>query len=258
MSDSFDIQQHKRLNFTWVTELIFRPRHFFQRITKITNAIWFTPLLILSIAVIINVLLVGRIKSQAFLMGEVSYPPDFQYYSPEQQAQYMQAIQSTQGPVFIYVLPSISSLLGVWVGWLFLGGSLHLITTLFGGRGSTTISMNIVAWSSLPLVLREIVQILYILYTNKLIINPGLSGFIPTDTTGLPLFLAQILSLFDIYLIWQLVLIILGVRITTGLNLGKSVFCGILTVLIILLLQSGFSYLVGLLGDLNITRPFFF
>jgi hypothetical protein len=258
MSDQIIIQKYKRLNFAWVPDLLFRPRRFFQRISTINSALWLTPLLILSIAVIVNVLIVGRIKSQAFLMGEVTYPPDFQYYSPEQQAQYMQAIQSTQGSVFIYVLPSISSLLGVWAGWLILGGSLHLITTLFGGRGSTALSMNIVAWSSLPLLFREIVQIIYLLYSNKLIINPGLSGFMTMAESGLSIYFFQILTLINIYQIWQTVLIILGVRISTGLNLGKSVFCGILTMLFILLIQSGFSYLVSLLGDLNISRPFFF
>jgi hypothetical protein len=258
MSELLDIQKYKRLNFAWLSELMFHPRQFFKRISTITSAVWLTPLLILSIAVIINVLLVGRIKNQALLMGEVTYPPDFQYYSPEQQAQYMQAIQSTQGPVFVYMLPVLASLLGVWMGWLILGGSLHLITTLFGGRGSTVLSMNIIAWSSLPLVLREVIQICYLLYMNKLIINPGLSGFSPVGETDLPLFVSHVLTLLDIYLLWQTVLIILGVRISTGLNPGKSVFCGILTVLIILLIQSEFSYLVSLLGGLNISRPFFF
>jgi len=258
MSDQIAIQKYKSLTFAWVPDLLFRPRRFFQRISTINSALWLTPLLILSIAVIINVLIVGRIKSQALLMGEVTYPPDFQYYSPEQQAQYMQAIQSTQGPVFSYVLPSITSLLGVWAGWLILGGSLHLITTLFGGRGSTAVSLNIVAWSSLPLVLREIVQIIYLLYSDSLIKSPGISGFMPIAESGLSLYFSQILTLVDIYLIWQVVLLILGVRISSGLNRGKSVFCGILTVVFILLIQSGFSYLVSLLGDLNISRPFFF
>jgi hypothetical protein len=258
MSDQIAIQKYKRLNFAWLPDLLFRPRQFFQRISTINGTLWLTPLLILSIAVMVNVLIVGRIKSQALLMGEVTYPPDFQYYSPEQQAQYMQAIQSTQGSVFIFVLPSIASLLGVWVGWLILGGLLHLITTLFGGRGSTTLSLNIVAWSSLPLVFREIVQIIYLIYKDSLIGNPGLSGFRPLAESGLSLYFSQILTLIDIYLIWQTFLIILGIRISTGLNRGKSVFCGILTVLFVLLIQSGFSYLVSLLGDLNISRPFFF
>jgi hypothetical protein len=208
--------------------------------------------------VLINVLLVGRIKSQAASLGEITYSPDYQYYTAEQQAQYMQAIQSTQGPVFVYVLPAISALLGVWIGWLILGGVLHLVTTLFGGRGSTALSMNIVAWSSLPLALREFIQIIYILITKKIISNPGLSGFSPIGDSGLPLFIGDILKLIDIYLVWQIVLLILGIRVSTGLNPTKSIFSVIITVLIILLLQTGLSYLGSILGNLTIARPFFF
>ena len=258
MTDILYTQQNKRINIAWVPDMLFHPRRCFRRIASFTNPVWLTPLLILSCAMLINVVLVGRIKSQAALMGDITYPPDFQYYSPEQQAQYMQAIQSTQGPVFVYVLPSITSLLGVWFGWLILGGLLHLVTTLLGGRGSTTMSLNIVSWSSLPLVVREVIQIIYLLITHKLISDPGLSGFSPFGDSGLPLFLSHVLKLIDIYLIWQIALLILGVHISTGLNPVKSSMGVLITVLIILLLQSGLSYLGSILGNLNITRPFFF
>jgi hypothetical protein len=258
MTNISDVQQSKRLNFAWVPEMLLHPHRCFQRIASFTNPVWLTPLLILSFAVLINVLLVGRIKSQAAIMGEITYPPDFQYYTPEQQAQFTQAIQSTQGPVFVYVLPAITALLSVWFGWLILGGLMHLVITLFGGRGSTAISMNIVAWSSLPFAVREAVQIIYMLITHKLISNPGLSGFNLISDSGLPLFLGQILSLIDIYLLWQIVLLILGVQISTGLNPAKATIGVIITVLIILLLQSGLLYLGSVLGNLNITRPFFF
>src|SRR4030042_1001398 len=256
MTDISDVQQSKRLNFAWVPEMLLHPRRCFQRIASFTNPVWLTPLLILSFAVLINVLLVGRIKSQAAINGDITYPP--QYYTPEQQAQFTQAIQSTQGPVFVYVLPAITALLSVWFGWLIIGGMLHLVITLFGGRGSTAISMNIVAWSSLPLAVRETVQIISMLITHKLISNPGLSGFNLISNSGLPLFLGQILKLIDIYLLWQIVLLILGVRISTGLNPAKATVGVMITVLIILLLQSGLSYLGSVLGNLNITRPFFF
>ena len=251
---------NKIIDFTsrWVPEILFHPRRCFQRISSYTGPVWLTPLLILSLVTLINVFAVGKIKNQAALLGEISYPPDFQYYTPEQQAQYLQAIQSTQGPVFIYVLPAITSLLGVWFGWLILGGILHLVTTLFGGRGSTAISLNIVAWSSLPLGLREIIQFIYVLISHKLIKSPGLSGFGPIDDSGFSIFFSQMLTMIDIYLIWQVVLLILGVRASTGLNPSKSFFCVILTVIIIFLLQTGISYAGHVLGNLNITRPFFF
>ncbi len=258
MTDISYVQQTKRLNFAWVPEILFHPRRGFQQIASLTVSVWLTPLLILSFFTVINVLVTGRIKSQAATMGEITYFPDFEYYTAEQQAQYMQAVQSRQGPVFIYVLPSITALASIWFGWLILGGILHLVTTLFGGRGSTAVSLNIVAWSSLPLVLREIIQLSYVLISHNLINNPGLSGFTPISDSNLSIFLSHLLSVIDIYWIWQLVLLVIGIRISSGLNPSKSIMGVLITVLIILLLQSGFAYIIQALGNLNITRPFFF
>ncbi len=248
----------KRFLFNWIPSVFFYPRRAFQKIASAQKATWITPLLVLSCLVLINVLVAGRLKNQAAMSGEISYPPDFQYYTPEQQAQYMQAIQSTQGPVFAYILPAIGALLGVWVGWLILGGILHLVTTLIGGRGSTALSMNIVAWGSLPLALRALIQVVYMLVAHKLISNPGLSGFSPVGDSGWVLFIGQFLRLIDIYVIWQILLLVLGVHSSTGLSRAKSVLGVILAVVIILLLQSGLAYAGGLLGNLSITRPFFF
>lgn len=258
MSDlAYDVKQ-KRVFFDWVPAMFFAPRRTYHKIASTHKAIWLTPLLILSCLVLVNVLLAGRLKNQAAMSGEVTTPPDFQYYTPEQQAQYMQAIQSTQGPVFVYILPALAALLGVWVGWLILGGILHLVTTLFGGRGSTAVSMNIVAWGSLPLAIRALVQVVYMLAAQKLISNPGLSGFSPAGDTGWVVFLGQLLRLIDVYVVWQIILLVLGIRLSTGLSPAKSISASILAVVVILLLQSGLAYAAQMLGNLSITRPFFF
>jgi hypothetical protein len=258
MPDLAIARNNKRFYFEWVPDVLFHPKRAFQRISLSTSALWITPLLILSCLVLINVLAAGRLKNQAAMMGEISYLPDDQYYTPERQAQYTQAIQSTQGSVFVYVLPAIGSLLRVWIGWLILGGILHLVTTLLGGRGSTAISMNIVAWGSLPFAVRALIQIIYMLISKNLISNPGLSGFSPTGDSGWILLLGQILRLIDIFVIWQILLLILGVRLSTALSTAKSSSGVILTVVIILVIHAGLSYLGSLLGNLTITRPFFF
>ncbi len=257
MADLAIAGKTKRFYFNWLPDVLFRPRLAFQRISAVSSAIWITPLLVLSCLVLINTLVASRLKYQALQMGQITYPANYQYYTPEQQAQYMQAIQSTQGPVFIYALPAISSLLGVWISWLIFGGILHLVTTLFGGRGTTAMSMNIVAWVSLPLALRALIQIIYMLVSKNLIASPGLSGFSPTGDSGLMLFIGQILRLLDIYIVWQILLLILGVRISTALSVSKSVIGVIITFCVILALQSGLAYLGSLLGNLSITRPFF-
>ncbi len=251
-------ERNKRFYFNWVTDIFLRPRLAFQRIANLSSAVWITPLLILTCLVLANTLISGRIKNQATMSGEITYPPDYQYYTPEQQAQYMQAIQSTQGPVFVYVLPAIAALLGVWVGWLILGGILHLVTTLLGGRGSTMMSMNIVAWASLPLALRALVQIVYMLAMHKIIASPGLSGFSPAGDSGFVLFIGYLLELLDIYIVWQIILLIIGINISTALSFSKSVIGVTLVYVLILALQAGISYAISLLGNLSITRPFFF
>ncbi len=234
------------------------PRQAFQNISRQSKSLWITPLLILTCLVLANTLVSGRVKNQAALSGEISYPPDFQYYTPEQQAQYMQAIQSTQSPVFVYVLPALGSLLGVWISWLILGGILHLVTTLLGGRGSTVISMNIVAWASLPLAVRALVQIIYMLAAHKLIGSPGLSGFSPAGDSGLVLFTSHVLELIDIYIVWQVILLVVGVRISTALSPSKSILGVLVVFILIVALQAGLAYASSLLGNLSITRPFFF
>lgn len=258
MSEIAFVEKNKRLYFNWVPNALIHPRRAFRSIASAPHAIWLTPLLLLSCLALINVLLAGRLKNQAALTGELSYPANYQYYTPEQQAQYTQAVQSSRGPVFVYILPAITSLLGIWFGWLILGGILHLVTTLLGGRGNTVLSMNIVGWGSLPFAIRALIQVLYLLITNKLISSPGLSGFSPIGNAGWIVFIGLFLRLLDIYIIWHVLLLILGVRLSTGLNTTKSSFGVIFAVLIILFLQTGLSYLGSVLGNLTITRPFFF
>lgn len=258
MTDNLELQENKRFYFSWLIDILIYPRKCFKQISSISRPLWLTPILILSILVVLNIFIAGKINTQAMLIGEVTYPPDYDYYTPEQQAQFMQAIQYKQGPVFVYVIPLVSSLLRIWIIWLLLGGLLHLATILLGGRGSAGLSLNIVAWSSVPLILREIIRIAYMLVTQNLLIYTGLSGFSPQGESGLFLFVSQILKLVDIYFIWQIALLITGVRISTGLTKYKSIFCVFLTILVIVLIQSGLAYLGNMLGNLNITRPFFF
>src|SRR5688572_3680245 len=125
------------------------------------------------------------------------------------QNNYMQAQQATQGPVFLYIIPMLGSLTGLWVGWLLLAALLHFGSTLLGGRGSMQSALNIVAWASLPFAIRDILRIIFILATGHAIVSPGLSGF--ASTPGL---VSQLLTRLDIFLIWHVVLLVIGFALT--------------------------------------------
>jgi hypothetical protein len=135
---------------------------------------------------------------------------------------------------------------------------LHLATTLIGGRGATSVAVNLVAWANLPFALRELVRGVYLLVSKKLIAAEGLSGFIDASTASAGVFLVSFLALIDIYLIWFTVLMIIGVRSHTGLPPGKATAGVLIVVLIVMLIQALFGYLFSQLAGLSVIRPFFF
>jgi hypothetical protein len=157
----------------------------------------------------------------------------------------------------VYVFPALSALLGIWLGWLLVGGLLHLVMTLLGGRGNTMGAMNLVAWAGMPFALRDLVRGAALLVSRQPIDNPGLAGFAPLDATGFVAYLAAWLPVIDLYLIWHIVLLVLGVRAASSLTIGKAVGAALFTVLLVLAVLALIRFLTGQLGGLTIIRPFF-
>jgi hypothetical protein len=246
-----------RFQFAWVSQALFRPRGAFAKITAQNRGVWLTPLLILTLTTLLRVGVAGWVRQNFAIAGEMPLPPDFQYYSPEQQAQFMQAMQSTQGPVFIYVFPAISGLLTVWLGWLLVGGLLHLVLTMLGGRGDTMAAINLVAWASLPFALRDLVRVAALVVSRQSISSPGLAGFAPAELSGFMAYLAAWLPVIDIYLIWHMALLVVGVRSASSLSRGKAIGGPVVTVLLVLALWALVSFFVARLGSLTVIRPFF-
>src|SRR5215212_8035319 len=178
MTDStLDPKPMRRLDFPRLQSVLFRPRQVFEEMTSESRPTWLTPMLVLTVTAVLVVIVAGYLKAQAAMMGEISLPQDWQYWSPDMQKNYMQAQQATQGPVFMYVMPLLGSLAGLWVGWLLLAAMLHFGSTLLGGRGSMQSALNIVAWASLPFAVRDIFRVVFMLIAGHAIPSPGLSGF---------------------------------------------------------------------------------
>ena len=247
----------RRFYFSWIPGVIFKPKQTFASITSQASS-WFTPMLVLTLAVLIHVLASGWVNQQIAATGVIPTPPDFQYWNQEMQNQYMQSQQVRQGSVFLYVIPAIGALSAAWIGWLIVGGMLHLATTLLGGRGETSASINLVAWANLPFAIREVVRGIYLLATRQPIAAEGLAGFVDSASGSAAVFLVSLLALVDIYLIWHVVLMAIGVHSHTRLPAGKATIGAASVVLIVVLIQALFGYLFSQLSALSVVRPFFF
>lgn len=253
------VERPRQLHFEWFLPLLVRPRRAFESITAQTRGVWLTALLLLSVTTVLRVIVAGVVGQADPMAGQVDLPPDFQYYSPEQQAQFMQAAQATSGPVFVYVLPAIGGLLGVWLGWLIVSSITHLVLTLQGGRATTMTTANIVAWAGLPFAVRDVVRVVAMLVSNRLISSPGVSGFIAADATGFMLFLGGLLALLDVYVIWHVALIVTGVRAAdASFSRIRAWISVVLTILLIMALQALLGFLGAQISGLTVMRPFLF
>jgi hypothetical protein len=252
------IERPRRLHLDWVLPLLRRPRAIFAQMAERAQSAWLTPLLILTLTGLVLIAAAGPIKTAAAQSGVIELPDEAQWWTPEQQAAFMQAQQATTGPVFIYVFPAILAVLGVWVGWLVVAGMLHLLMTLLGGRDTTAGALNIVAWASLPFALRDLVRIAFMLVTKQLVTAPGLAGFAPQGEGIANALLGQALRQVDVYGLWFVALLFIGVRASNGLSPRKAALGVGLTVLVALVLLVLPGVISSQLGGGPVIRPFLF
>lgn len=247
-----------RFSFNRLLQVLTKPGLVFDWVASESGRLWFTPLLLLTVVTLARVAVSGWLQARAAMMGEIPLPPDWIYYTPEMQEQYMQAAQATSSPVFVYVLPGVIGLAAIWLGWLIVSSLLHLAFTLSGGRGTTLTSLNVVAWAGVPFSLREIVRVVYLLIVRHPIASAGLSGFVTVTEGGGSLFLSGLLALTDIFLVWHVILLIAGSKRTEAVSGQKAAVVALIVILLVLAVQAAFTYAGGLLGGMMISRPFYF
>ncbi len=242
----------------WLFSTFIKPRQAMTEIAADERQVWLLPLLLLTVLVIASALVAGPLRQQAAQNAPAELPENFQYMSPEQQEQYLQAQQSRNGPTTTVLFPAIGALVGLWVSWLLLGSILHLVLTLLGSRSTSRAAYNLAAWANLPYAIRALVQIVAMLATRQLINSPGLSGFVAVDTGQAALFARVLLSMVDLYLIWQVVLLLLGTFSNSGLSRKKALSGVLITVLLLLVVSALPGYVAAQFTALDVTRPFIF
>lgn len=245
------------LIFNWIIPLFIKPAKTTEEIGAQEKPVWLTPLLILSVLALLAVVIAAPVQRQVIQMG-TNMPPDFQYYSPEQQDQFYQAQANQTSPLFLYVFPALSGLLKIWVPWFLLSIILYLALTLAGSRAGSTRSYNLVGWSMLPFAIRTLVQIGVMLFTRSMVSAQGLAGFIDSEATGGGAYFRSLLGFIDIYFIFQVILLMLGAVKLSGLTRTKAVVATLVSVIILLFLAAIPGLLSSALGGLSFTGGIYF
>lgn len=231
--------------FLQMAKLFFKPRQTFAWLAEQTRPMWFWPLFILSLAVLVSNLLMMPVRGRA--SGDVTMTgPNAEWMTDDQKQQITQAASAKTGILFTLIFPVLAGVLGVWFGWVILSSILQLGLTLMGSRASGIFNMT--AFASLPLILRSLVSGLATLVTGKVSIAPGLSGFVSQSSNPV---LHAFLGSVDLYFLWQLALLMLGAVIFSKLPKPKAWLTVAFCVLLVLVLQSLPALLASKMSGVN-------
>lgn len=254
--------QMKPQTMKWLGGIWFRPRATLQKILAYEKGIWVIPLLILSGLQIVKSLVEGPIRSRA---AEAELMQKMMEASAQMGMGGGGGIDPgaatsnfSTGPIATILLPALGGIATIWIVWILFGSMLHLSLTLAGNRNNATTSLNLMAWASLPVAVRLVVQIVATLVSGQLINSPGLSGFLdPSAGTGVG-FAANMLASVDIFLIWQLVLLVVGGTVMGNISRGKAIMSVIICMLVVLALKAVPGTISGMLSGLSMGSTMYF
>ncbi len=213
--------------------IVARPRATFQRLNENGRRAWWLPALLAVIAVILPILVGSPISARVAREAVASVQTQMgETLSPEQRQQMEQAQQIAASPLIITVFPSVTGVLGLLVGWLVWAGALYLVGMVAGGHASFGALFRMVVWTWIPYALRGFLQALYILLTGQLIAHPGLSGLVAGEQTVEKVLTAPptagqmvasaFLARIDLFLLWNLALLVVGTMVVTRLSARKA------------------------------------
>jgi len=144
--------------------------------------------------------------------------------SDEQAAEVERSLQTFTSPLFIGATGIALGTLGLILTWLFRGAVLFFVGYLFGTENRYIQMVTLVLWSWWPFALRDLVNAIFVLLNGQLVVNRGLSFLVTSgdqvqDAGNL---LYGLLSQVDLFLAWHLVLVGVGLAVSTRASTAKT------------------------------------
>ena len=241
-----------RFFLKWLFPFLVHPRQTFEHVL-LRKATWYTPLLVVSLLIVAQVaILASRTDSGAVMIpadgmpiegipaqgmgtesgsgfaGEGEISPDGMMPGAESSTGWRSTL-----------LPIAGRLTGLWIGWFVLTLLLFVALVISGSQGNFTQSLNLTAWCSLPFAVQLIAQILLAFAYSPAAATPqGLAG-LASKAPGLAgEFLGIAFQRVDVFLIWQVALLMIGTVQMSQLPAGKARWLVLLAVLIYLVLAA--------------------
>lgn len=226
-----------------IVGILLRPRQTFTRLREAPKGYWLIVLLITILAV-------------ALLAFATVYPQQqrFSNYTPPEGMELPEGVSEqdfTQPSVGLQVIGvAIAGGVGVVLSYLLCAFIVFSMSFILGGKVTFKQVFRVSVWSTLPLILRRLIQAVAALVAGGTP-APGLTAVMTIqEAASLPA-VYNLLSNFDVYLVWSLVLLGIGVSVTSRLSKSKSAIVVIAYVVVGVLIVLGLAAISGFLGGLT-------
>jgi len=250
MTQPAKFKKAKSARVGWIFQMFYKPRATMKKVAAEKESIRTIPLVFISIIVILAVLISAPVKKMQIEQG-ATIPDNFQYWSEDQQSQYLESQQNQTNPIFLYGFPFLTGIGGYLIVFMLMSNILYLVLTLSGSRSSKTRIGNVVAWAMLPFGLREFVRFLNVGINKSFNENPGLSQLIDAGASGFMAYLRGVLENIDAWYLLFVAFLIIGALEISGLNKKKTIIATLIAIVVILLLQGLPSILSSMFSGLS-------
>lgn len=159
------------------------------------------------------------------------------------------------------VMSAVGSAVGLPVHWLLMTIGITLVLIIAGGRAGFGDIFKVLLTASVPLAMRGLAQLGYVLLMGQPLGQAGLSGLMmstasainPSAAPALPpvppgfgtLVLTSLLSQVDIFQVWALVLVVIGIGVVAQVKTAKAALAVLLIWLLVGVLYALPSVVVG-------------
>jgi hypothetical protein len=245
--------------------MIVRPRKTLQALDRGARTWWWVPL------VLTVIVIAATTYTYAFAFAQVMYHQQVDLYeqTSAQDRGFMPEPEFRMTPAVSLLIRGGGKVLWTAVTWLAWAGTLTLAAGLFDaptlsfGRGLAWF-----AWSCVPLVVRGLVQSVYMAVTRTPIYNSGLSGLIidqapapmvmgpqrrmPAIPTQGEVALASVLGSVDLFMVWNLLLLVAALVVCAQWRRSRAILTVIGIALLMAALGAGLAMLGGSFGRLRL------
>ncbi len=171
---------------------------------------WFLPLVIVVVVVALTAVLTITFAGDA-IMARQQEVLQQRGLTDEQMEQ---AMQFTKGPL-VYVAAAVNAVIFTVIILLLFSLVVNLFIPLFGGESAFKKVFSVICWSSLVAVPSAVLKIIIIAINKSPYATTSLALLAPGLAKNS--FLYQLLAGFDIFILWEMILVAMGITITNNM-----------------------------------------